>query len=141
MASWTIRPAGSDDVEGVLAFWLVSAEGVSITDDTTGVVRLLARDPSALLIAESRGEIIGSVIAGWDGWRCHLYRLAVSPSHRRQGIGAALMTAAEGRLEVLGGRRADAMVLNSNEDAHSMYRALGYVPQGQWQRWVKRLRS
>ncbi len=46
---------------------------------------LLNRDPDAVILAEHDGELIGSIIAGWDDWRCHLYRLAVRPAWRRQG--------------------------------------------------------
>ena len=31
---------------------------------------------------------MGSVIAGWDGWRGSIYRLAVEPEHRRLGSGS-----------------------------------------------------
>ncbi len=84
-------------------------------------------------------RIVGTVVAGWDGWRCHLYRLAVAPGHRRSGIGRALITAAEERFRVLGGSRVDAMVLDDNEQAHRIWRACGYRPHGEWSRWVKPL--
>ncbi|GAA0929460.1 GNAT family N-acetyltransferase [Streptomyces thermoalcalitolerans] len=134
-----IRAATSDDIDSVLAFWRAAAKGTSISDDRDGVARLVARDPQALLLAEQDGELVGTVIAGFDGWRCHLYRLAVRPDRRRQGIGSALLTAAEKRFADLGGRRADAMVLTRNETAHHAWRAAGYRPEEQWRRWVKPL--
>ena len=79
------------------------------------------------------------MIAGWDGWRCHLYRLAVLPSRRRSGIGQALIAAAEERFRILGGSRVDAMVLDDNEQAHRIWRACGYRPQDEWSRWIKPL--
>ncbi|MFC0054946.1 GNAT family N-acetyltransferase [Streptomyces actinomycinicus] len=87
------------------------------------------------------GELVGTVIAGFDGWRCHLYRLAVHPERRRRGVGSVLLAAAEERFVRLGGRRADAMVLVRNETAHHAWRAAGYEPEEHWRRWVKPVRS
>ncbi|WAL93484.1 GNAT family N-acetyltransferase [Streptomyces sp. Je 1-369] len=134
-----IRAAAPEDLDAVLAFWKVAAEGTSISDDRSGVERLVARDPESLILAERGGELAGTVIAGFDGWRCHLYRLAVHPDHRRRGVGTALLAAAEERFVRLGGRRGDAMVLDRNELAHPAWRAAGYAPQPQWSRWVKPL--
>ena len=134
-----IRAATPDDLDAVLAFWKVAAEGTSISDDRDGVDRMIARDPEALILAEQDGELAGTVIAGFDGWRCHLYRLAVHPERRRLGIGAALLAAAEERFVRLGGRRGDAMVLQRNETAQHAWQAAGYAPEEQWRRWVKPL--
>ncbi|MFE7707474.1 GNAT family N-acetyltransferase [Streptomyces sp. NPDC057486] len=141
MNDLAIRTAAPADLDAVLAFWKVAAEGTSISDDRDGIERLVARDPGALILAERSGELAGTVIAGFDGWRCHLYRLAVHPDQRRQGVGRALLTAAEERFVQLGGRRGDAMVLNRNELAHHAWHAAGYAPEPQWSRWVKHLKD
>ncbi|MFG2620862.1 GNAT family N-acetyltransferase [Streptomyces sp. NPDC048507] len=137
MTHLRIRAAVPADVEDVLAFWKEAAEGTSITDDVDGVTRLVTRDPDALLLAESDGVLVGSVIAGWDGWRASLYRLAVLPSRRRQGIASALLEAAERRFAAVGGRRGDAMVLVGNERAQRAWAAAGYHREDHWRRWVK----
>ncbi|GAA3927020.1 GNAT family N-acetyltransferase [Streptomyces gulbargensis] len=149
-----IRAAVAADIDAVLAFWKVAAEGTSISDDHAGVARLIERDPEALLLAErtggpdtpggdgageGAGVLVGTVIAGFDGWRCHLYRLAVHPGHRRRGIGGALIAAAEERFVRLGGRRADAMVLDRNRLGRAAWRAAEYGADEEWTRWVKPL--
>ncbi|UUN25533.1 GNAT family N-acetyltransferase [Streptomyces sp. FIT100] len=139
MSDLHIRHAALADIDTVLQFWREAAEGTSISDDHDGVTRLITRDPEALLLAERDGLLTGTVIAGSDGWRCHLYRLAVHPEHRRRGVGGALLAAAEERFVRLGGRRGDAMVLDRNALAHHAWRAAGYAPQPEWSRWVKPL--
>ncbi|MFC4536677.1 GNAT family N-acetyltransferase [Sphaerisporangium dianthi] len=135
----TVRAGAAGDVEEVLAFWSDAAEGTDRRDSADAVRGLIERDPEALLIAELDGRIVGTVIAGWDGWRCHLYRLAVDPAHRRKGIARVLLEVAEKRFAEYGGIRADAMVLDDNTLAHHAWTAAGYVRQPQWGRWVKPL--
>ncbi|MFF0379680.1 GNAT family N-acetyltransferase [Actinoplanes missouriensis] len=138
MKELTLRAAGTSEVAAVLEFWQGAAENDSRpADSATAVAALVARDPEALILALDDGEIVGTIIAGWDGWRCHLYRLAVAPHRRRSGIGARLIAAAEERFRDLGGSRADAMVLDANERAHGIWDAHGYARQNEWSRWVK----
>jgi ribosomal protein S18 acetylase RimI-like enzyme len=61
----------------------------------------------------------------------------VDPGHRRQGIGRALLDAAQARLRDLGARRHDAMVLDDNALGHQIWAASGYERQDDWSRWVK----
>ena len=141
MSDLELRPARSDEIDAVLAFWAAAAEGSSVSDDPAGVRGLIERDPEALVLAIERGDrIVGSVIAGFDGWRCHLYRLAVTPDRRRQGIGRLLIEAAERRFAAFGGRRADAMVLERNTTAHGAWSAAGYHREDHWRRWIKPMR-
>ncbi|MFG1685578.1 GNAT family N-acetyltransferase [Nonomuraea sp. NPDC049269] len=135
-----IRYAELGDVPAVLDFWLLAAEGTDRRDSPDKVVALIERDPEALLIAELDGQLAGTLIAGWDGWRAHLYRLAVHPSHRRKGIATTLLAAAEARITAFGAFRADAMVLDSNVSAQGAWSAAGYTPQPEWSRWVKPLK-
>ncbi|MEH0830127.1 MULTISPECIES: GNAT family N-acetyltransferase [unclassified Micromonospora] len=140
MPVWTMRSATVADIAAVLEFWQTAAEDAHRPPDSAQALEvLLERDPEALLLALDDSTLIGTVIAGWDGWRCHIYRLAVAPERRRQGIGRLLVEAAEERFHRLGGIRADAMVLDDNAAAHPAWRACGYERQAEWSRWVKPL--
>ena len=140
MGELVLRAAQSHEVAAVLAFWRRAAENGSRPPDTTAAVATLhLRDPDALILAVDGDDIVGTIIAGWDGWRCHIYRLAVAPHRRREGIGGVLIAAAEERFRILGGSRADAMVLDDNEQAHRIWAAGGYHRQDDWSRWVKPL--
>ncbi|GAB2613855.1 N-acetyltransferase [Paractinoplanes abujensis] len=141
MSSVIVGAAESSQLSDVLRFWLTAAENEGRPADTPAALAALhLRDPDALIVALDGERIVGTVIAGWDGWRCHLYRLAVAPDRRREGIGAALVEAAERRFRALGGTRVDAMVLDGNERAHAIWAARGYHRQDDWSRWVKPLR-
>lgn len=133
-----LRAATPADLDGLIAFWATSAEDAHRPADTRlALERLLARDADALTLAVKDDAVVGSLISGWDGWRFHLYRLAVHPQHRREGIARSLLGHAEQRLVALGAVRIDAMVLGENTDAHAFWRAHGYAPQAEWNRWIK----
>ncbi len=134
-----LRAATSADLDAVLEFWSRAAEDAHRPVDTRlALERLLARDADALTIAvDDDGAVVGSLISGWDGWRFHLYRLAVDTHRRRERIAHELLARAEERLVALGAVRIDAMVLGDNPDAHSFWRAHGYEPQAEWNRWIK----
>ena len=131
-----IRPAVDDDIDAVLALWERAAARTT-TDDADAVAALLGHDAGALLVAEDSGEIVGSVIAGWDGWRGSIYRLSVAPSQRRQGLGRQLLAAAEDRLQDLGVRRMHAIVVGADDRAVAFWQTSEWEHQGGQLRFVR----
>ncbi|MDY0830060.1 GNAT family N-acetyltransferase [Microbacterium sp. BG28] len=132
------RPARVEDVARILAFWAEAAENdARPADDAATVEALVLRDAAALDIAVQQERVVGTVISGWDGWRAHLYRLAVHPDLRGRGIAGELLRRAEDRLVRLGARRLDAMVLEQNGLGQSFWAATGFSPQDEWRRWVR----
>ena len=131
-----IRPATADDIAEVLAFWREAAQATS-TDTTEVLASLVRRDPGALMVAEADGRIVGTVIAGWDGWRGSIYRLAVGPDQRRSGLGQALLRAAEDRLAGLGAQRLHAIVVESNDVAVAFWTASDWEHQAGQLRFAK----
>jgi len=135
-----IRAATAADIGAVLAVWAQARSAAARTpDDPQFVERLLERDPGALLVAEADGEVVGVLIAGWDGWRGNVYRLAVLPSHRRQGIALRLVEAGHDRLRALGARRVTALVGGEEGAAHQLWRAVGYQRDEFVHRFVRNL--
>jgi ribosomal protein S18 acetylase RimI-like enzyme len=65
-------------------------------------------------------------MAGYDGYRGWLNRVAVLVSHQRRGVGAALVDEAEVRLKALGCSKINLQVSFSNEKVAGFYRTLGY---------------
>lgn len=133
----TIRNAQSADLPAVLNLWGAAGAVPSATDDLDGLERLLRRDRESLLLAESGAEIVGTLIAAWDGWRGSFYRLAVEPGRRRHGIATALVRAGEDRLLRQGARRLTAIVAADEEGAMALWQSVGYTRQADRARFVR----
>lgn len=123
-----IRRCRRSDVRAVQNLWArARSDHASTTDRLEDVERLVADgSPAALLVAEDAGEIVGAVIAGWDGWRGNIYRLAVRDDHRRMGIGIALTRAAEDYFRSRGVGRVTALVAFDDGAAGAFWDAAGY---------------
>ena len=80
---------------------------------------------------------MGSVIAGWDGWRGSIYRLVVAPTHRRQGLGGRLLAAAESHLDTVGAVRRQAVVVETDLPAVGFWQASGWEGQHHRLRFVR----
>jgi ribosomal protein S18 acetylase RimI-like enzyme len=87
----------------------------------------IAVDDGLFFVALSQKEVIGTVMAGYDGHRGWIYSLAVSPDFREHGIGAALLKHAEDKLAGLGCVKINLQVLEGNESAVRFYQANGYA--------------
>jgi ribosomal protein S18 acetylase RimI-like enzyme len=135
----TLRTGRADEVEALLDFWRRAEASPSSTESAEDVHRLLERDPDALIVADVDGEILGTLIAGWDGWRATFYRLAVDPAHRRHGLAATLVRAGEERLRALGAKRLNAIAESHKPGAMAFWASAGYELQTSRSRFVKNL--
>jgi len=118
------------DYDAVSRLWSSIERGVHISrsDTPSEIEKKLARDPDLFLVAESDGDIIGSVIGGFDGRRGLIYHLAVETSFRGIGIGSRLMDEVEARLYAKGCLKCYLLVTNDNPDADGYYRQRGWQP-------------
>ena len=136
----TIRRCRHEDAQAVLGLWEQDgSEHASTTDRLDDVELLIEGSPAALLVAECDGEIVGTLIAAWDGWRGNMYRLAVSKGHRREGIGIALTRAGEEYLLSHGARRVTALVAFEDESAGAFWESAGYPQDREIGRRVRNL--
>ena len=83
---------------------------------------------------------VGNAIDQVRGDRhAHIFLLYVKPSHRRQGIGTALMHRVENWAVGRGDRSIGLQVFQSNTAALNLYHQLGYQTVSLWM--VKQMRS
>jgi ribosomal protein S18 acetylase RimI-like enzyme len=137
LPGWRIRSATREDISSVLALWEAAGGPAIVGAHTEGLSALLESDRDALLIAESGGAVIGSLIAAWDGWRGNLYRLVVHPDSRRQGLGLALARAGECHLRDRRAARLTAIVVDDDRRAMAFLSAAGYSRQPDRARYIR----
>jgi len=115
------------DYEAVRALWLSSGPGIQLSpsDEPEEIRRKLERDPELFLVAEEQGQLVGTVLGGYDGRRGMVYHLAVAPSMRGRGIARALMQTLEDRLRALGCYKYYLLVTMDNQAAIDFYERLG----------------
>jgi ribosomal protein S18 acetylase RimI-like enzyme len=135
-----VRPARRSEIPAVLALWREADAVPSVSDDPASLGRLLDTSGDALLVAEAGGRLVGTIVAGWDGWRGNLYRLAVLPTQRRRGIALRLVAEAERRLAAKGAVRLSALVMSEHDPAVALWRAAGYTHDSRVGRYVRSLR-
>lgn len=125
----SVRAATTADREATVALWEAAGLTRPWNDPRADFDLALATPTSAILLADNGVGLIGSVMVGFDGHRGWVYYLATAPERRGQGIGRALMTAAEDWLKTLGSPKIQLMVRGDNAVARGFYAALGYELQ------------
>lgn len=106
------------------------------------IARKRSVQPELFLVCEVDGCVVGTVMAGFDGVRGWVHHLAVHPKHRRRGLAARLMRAAEQGLADSGCPKLNIQVRASNAGVVAFYQRLGFQvedrtslgkPLGKWE--------
>jgi ribosomal protein S18 acetylase RimI-like enzyme len=107
----------------VYSLWANAGDGVHIgrSDSYEEIQKKLERDPDLFLVAVMSGQIIGTVMGGFDGRRGLMYHLVVHQNYRQQGIGDGLVSTLEERLRQKGCIRYYLLVTKDNQDAIRFY--------------------
>ena len=122
-----LRSYRPGDREALVSLWSICELTRPWNNPHRDIDRKLARDGDNLLVLEQGGQLIASVMVGYEGHRGWVNYLAVHPDHRRQGLGRLLMDVAERRLRDLGCAKLNLQVRASNETATEFYRQIGYT--------------
>lgn len=127
-AAPTIRTFDPADEASVVALWDRCGLIRPWNDPRKDIARKQRVNPEWFLVAEEKGEVVATVMVGYEGHRGWINYLAVAPSHQRGGTGRALMNEAEKILRAAGCPKINLMVRRGNADVIAFYEKLGFTP-------------
>ncbi len=116
-----IRPFQLTDADPVTALWERCNLLRPWNDSKKDIRRKLNMQPDLFLVGILEGQIVATVMAGYEGHRGWINYLAVAPEHQRKGLGRCMMEAAERRLRELGCPKINLQVRTSNRGAIAFY--------------------
>ncbi|WBM71733.1 GNAT family acetyltransferase [Buttiauxella sp. WJP83] len=124
-----IRVFRQDDFEEVITLWERCDLLRPWNDPEMDIERKLNHDADLFLVAEVGGEVVGSLMGGYDGHRGSAYYLGVHPEYRGRGIANALLSRLEKKLIARGCPKIQIMVREENDLVIGMYERLEYEQQ------------
>ena len=122
-----IRSFQVSDKDDVVALWHSCGLVVPWNNPVKDIERKLSKDSELFLVAEKDGQILASIMGGFEGHRGWINYLAVKPENRRQGIGRQLMQIMEEKLVNLGCPKINLQIRTSNKEVQHFYDSLGYT--------------
>jgi len=127
MKDLVIRSYRPQDEATVVQLWLQCNLVVPQNNPEKDIKRKLRVDPEWFLVGVVGGHIVATCMAGYEGHRGWINYLAVSPHHRRQGIGRRIMEEAEKRLRSAGCPKINLQVRETNPEVIQFYAGIGYT--------------
>ncbi len=122
-----IRPCTRRDREAVIALWKrVFPDDPPHSAPANVFDAKLAMGDDLLFVATDQGSLIGIAMAGYDGHRGWLYKVAVLPEHRRRGIGTDLVLHALSALRAAGCIKVNLQIRDTNAAVQGFYESLGF---------------
>ena len=126
LAGLAITAIEDADVTAVVTLW----ERCGLTrpwNDPVADIALARKGPnSTILLGREDERIVASAMVGHDGHRGWVYYVATDPERRGQGLGRAIMNAAEDWLRQAGIAKLQLMVRQDNARASAFYETIGY---------------
>jgi len=118
------------DYKEIIHLW-ENTDGVGLSgndESEQSIKHFLKKNPNTCFIAKyKKREIIGTIMAGNDGRRGHIYHLTVKPEHRKNGIGRKLLEKVEKGLQKEGIRKILLVVFKENSIGNIFWEEAGYT--------------
>jgi len=123
----TVRPLTVADHAACARVWRACV-GLGAAPDARRLADFLARNPGYSQVALVDEEVIGVILASFDGIRGYLYRLAVDPTQRRRGVASTLVAAARDALRAAGVSHVNFHLFADNLPARAFWQTHDFAP-------------
>jgi ribosomal protein S18 acetylase RimI-like enzyme len=124
--SFQITRYSPKNQNAVIALWNACNLIVPQNDPLEDIQKKLAFQPELFFIALLDGQLIGSVMVGYEGHRGWIQYLAVLPAYQKRGYGRKLVNKAIGELRKLDCVKVNLQVRRSNAAVVDFYKHLGF---------------
>ncbi len=121
-----IRSYQESDQDAVIDLWVRCELVRPWNDSARDIARKLDVQRELFLVGEVDGEVVATVMAGYEGHRGWVNYLAVDPDRQRGGHGRAMMREAERRMQAMGCPKVNLQVRSSNRAVIEFYERIGY---------------
>ena len=125
---YKIKAMDIEDYDEIINLWKnTDGVGLSGSDDSKKSIKIfLDKNSNTCFVAEYKNEIIGTIMAGNDGRRGHIYHLMVKPEHRKNGLGKKLLEKTEKALKKQGIRKIFLVAFKKNKNGNIFWENNGY---------------
>ncbi|HEV8378430.1 MAG TPA: GNAT family acetyltransferase [Tepidisphaeraceae bacterium] len=121
-----IRQFHADDEDAVIELWRRCDLLRPWNDPHLDIQHKVKQNDGLFLVGLLDGQIIATVMAGYDGHRGWLYLVGVDPAHQRRGHARRIVTEAEQLLRERGCRKINLQVRDTNQQVIEFYKRIGY---------------
>ncbi len=123
----TIRPYSATDEASVVRLWqrcnLVRSQSNAHLD----IARKMKVNPELFLVGLIDGEVVATVIGGYEGHRGWINYLGVDPDYQRRGLARQIMMAVEEKIRAMGAPKINLQVRADNAGVVPFYEVIGYA--------------
>jgi ribosomal protein S18 acetylase RimI-like enzyme len=116
----------TDRVQVVELWQKVFGYETAHNEPNLAISKKIAKNDGLFFVAIENSDVVGTIMAGYDGHRGWLYSVAVDPKIRLNGLGSSLVQHAEKALADLGCMKVNLQLLATNEATAAFYKSIGY---------------
>jgi ribosomal protein S18 acetylase RimI-like enzyme len=121
-----IREYLPQDLDAVITLWSNCGLVMPYNSPERDIERKMKVDPDLFLVGIDGGELVATVMGGYEGHRGWINYLAVIPSKQRRSYGRLIMNPVEARIERKGCAKINLQIRSTNKAVVAFYQSLGY---------------